>query len=307
MDIDNEMILRFQQCRTTPEEEAALMDYLSESEEHRRQFDRANFLFCASALHVKKQHKVRFPNWARATFAAAASVAAVLLLGGIIYRTLNSPKNSMTERTLADEIVVEAPAGSRSRVQLPDESIVWLDGGSRLSYTQAYERIVNLDGEGYFDIKKNEAQPFIVHAGDISIKVTGTVFNLRAYSSENMVETTLASGSVSLEHADGHTIFRLRPGQQVSCTRDGASPEVKAVDAWSILLNKYGAVTIPDASLTEICTVLNNVYGVEVKAIGDDGMPVTFSFAKDSGIDEVVSRLGTISGKKFKINKQSLK
>ena len=53
--------------------------------------------------------------------------------------------------------------------------------------------------------------------------------------------------------------------------------------------------------------VLNNVYGVEVKAIGDDGMPVTFSFAKDSGIDEVVSRLGTISGKKFKINKQSLK
>lgn len=304
MSIDNEMILRFQQCQTTPEEEAALMDYLSESEEHRRRFDRANFLFCAGALHVKKQPKVRFPNWARATFAAAASVAAVLLLGGIIYRTLNLPKS---ERLLAEEVVVEAPAGSRSRVQLPDGSIVWLDGGSRLSYTQAYERIVNLDGEGYFDIKKNEAQPFIVHAGDISIKVTGTVFNLRAYSSENMVETTLASGSVSMEHADGHTIFRLRPGQQVSCTRNGASPEVKAVDAWSILLDKYGAVTIPDASLTEICTVLNNVYGVEVKAIGDDGMPVTFSFAKDTGIDEVVSRLGTISGKKFKINKQSLK
>lgn len=300
MDIDNDIILRFQQCRTTPEEEAALMDYISESEEHRRRFDRANFIFCAGTLHVKKQRKVRFPHWARATFAVAASVAAVLLLGGIIYRTLNLPKS---ERLLAEEVVVEAPAGSYSRVQLPDESVVWLKGGSRLSYTQAYERIVKLDGEGYFDIKKNESQPFIVHAGDISIKVTGTVFNLRAYSNEKMVETTLASGSVSLEHADGHTIFRLRPGQQVSCTHDGKDTEVKAVDAWSFLLDKYGIVSIQDASLTEICTVLNNVYGVEIKAIGDDGTPVTFSFAKDSGIDEVVSRLGNISGKKFIINK----
>ena len=296
MDIDNEIILKFQRCQTTPEEEALLMDYLAESEEHRRQFDRANFLFCASVMHSEQKHRITFPRWAR-----AAAAIAILILGGAIYHFFNSKENTAAESPVLADVIIEAPVGSQSRVELPDGSTVWLKEGSSLSYGASFDRTVSLEGEAYFDVRKNPAAPFVVHTGSINIKVTGTVFNLKAYPEENSVETTLACGAVSLEHPDGHTIFKLRPGQQVSCTREGKSPEAKAVDAWEILLNKYGVVTIPDASLTEICTVLKHVYGVDIKAIDDDGMPVTFSFAKESSITNIVSRLGNISGKKFNI------
>ena len=298
MDIDNEIILKFQRCQTNPEEEALLMDYLAESEEHRRQFDRANFLFCASVMHSEQKHRITFPRWAR-----AAAAIAILILGGAIYHFFNSKENTAAESPVLADVIIEAPVGSQSRVELPDGSIVRLQGGSSLSYGASFDRTVSLKGEAYFDVQKNPATPFIVHTGSINIKVTGTVFNLKAYPEENSIETTLACGAVSLEHLDGHTIFQLRPGQQVSCTREGKSPEARVVDAWEILLDKYGVVTIPDASLTEICSVLKRVYGVEIKAIDDDGMPVTFSFTKESSISGIVSRLENISGKKLNIQK----
>lgn len=296
MDIDNEIISKFQRCQTTPQEEALLMDYLAESEEHRKQFDRANMLFCASVLHGNQKRKTIFPRWAR--YAAAV---AILVLGGCIYHLFITAEPLTVDNALA-EVVVEAPIGSQSRVELPDESVVWLQSGSRLTYGASYDRNVSLEGEAYFDVQTNIEKPFVVHTADINIKVTGTVFNLRAYPDEHLVETTLACGSVSLEDPYGHAVFHLRPGQQVSYSRSDRSTEARPVDAWNILLNKYGFITIPDASLTEICSVLENVYGVKINALGDDGMPVTFSFAKESTLTDNVSRLENISGKKFTVN-----
>ena len=296
MGIDNELILKFQQCQTTPQEEALLMDYLAESEEHRRQFDRANMLFCASVLHGRPKKKARSPLWAR-----IAAAIAILIIGGTSYHLFFKNDIAPTEVTLA-EVIIEAPVGSLSRVELPDESIVWLQSGSRLSYGASYDRSVSLEGEAYFDIQKNTDHPFIVRTSDVNIKVTGTVFNLRAYPNENTIETTLACGSVSLEDQRGEVIFHLRPGQQVAYSRSDKSTDAKPVDAWSILLDRYGVITIPDASLTEICSVLENVYEVSIRTIGDDGMPVTFSFAKESTVEEIISRLENISGKKFTVN-----
>lgn len=274
------------------------MNYLSEDEENRRQFDRANMLFCASVLHGGKRSRRVFPRWVR----VAAAAIALLVIGGAAYLFFKSPQVLVEENAIA-EVVVEAPVGSQSRVELPDGSIVWLQSCSKLSYGATYDRKVSLEGEAYFDVKKNPQKPFIVQAADINVKVTGTVFNLRAYPDEQCVETTLASGAVSLEHRDGSPIFHLRPGQKVMCSRDGTSAEAEPIDAWSILLEKYGVVTIPDASLTEICSVLEHVYGVDISVIGDNGVPVTFSFAKGSTVSDVVSRLENISGKKFNIRK----
>ena len=296
MDIDNEIISKFQRCQTTPQEEALLMDYLAESEEHRKQFDRANMLFCASVLHGNQKRRTIFPRWAR--YAAAI---AILVLGGCIYHLFITAEPQTVDNTLA-EVVVEAPIGSQSRVELPDESVVWLQSGSRLIYGASYDRNVSLEGEAYFDVQTNIEKPFVVHTADINIKVTGTVFNLRAYSEEAIIETTLACGSVSLEDQRGEVIFHLRPGQQVAYSRSDKSTDAKPVDAWSILLDRYGVITIPDASLTEICSVLENVYEVSIRTIGDDGMPVTFSFAKESTVEEIISRLENISGKKFTVN-----
>ena len=69
-----------------------------------------------------------------------------------------------------------------------------------MSYDQK-ERKVYLSGEAYFKVTHNEKQPFIVStSGDQHrVRVLGTEFNIQAYGDENIISTTLVTGSVNLE------------------------------------------------------------------------------------------------------------
>ena len=295
MEINDNLILRFQRCESTREEEEALLDWLDESQDHRERMDRANLLFCASVLNGKRKSRSLHRIW---WYAAAACFAVLAVgLGLRFFRQKAVPGEDL----LAESVTVEATSASKTRISLPDGSIVWLNAGSTLAYSKTFDRTVSLDGEGYFDIVHQEENPFEVEVSGLRLEVLGTVFNVRAYSSENEVKTTLASGSLRLSDKKGNRLFLLHPGEQVSCQADGSQLEVTAVDAWALLLETYGVVTIPDASLTQLCTILNSVYGVTVRASADDGTPITFSFSKDSSVEEVVARLSALSGKKIDI------
>jgi len=298
MEVDKDLILRYQRCEATPEEEDALLDYLDESEEHRREFDKSNFLYCAAILNANKEKKrIAHPRF---LWSVAAALLIVLSLGiGVLVHKLGEEPQAQYS---VSEVTIEAPPDSRARITLPDGTVVWLNSCSRLTYPESFNRSVKLEGEGCFDVVSN-GLPFSVSAAGISVEVLGTVFNLRAYKEEGKVETVLASGSVRLYDADGNQLFLLRPGDKVSCDTDGNEIEAMQVDAWKLLLDTYGIITLPDVSLTELCSVLDKVYGVKILVIEDDGTPLTFNFAKDDTLDEVVSRLETLSGKKFHISK----
>ena len=298
MEINNYLISRYQRCETSPEEEKVLLDYLDESEEHRRHLDQSNFLYCAAVLNAPDKRKKRVHRWIWGSAAAAVLVFAAVGIGLAFFR---GPEG--TSQDTFSEVVIEAPSDSRARISLPDGTVVWLNSCSRLTYPESFNRSVKLEGEGCFDVVPN-GQPFSVSAGELRVEVLGTIFNLRAYREENRVETVLASGSVRLSDAAGNPLFLLRPGDKVSCKADGNELEAVQVDAWKLLLDTYGVITLPDASLTEVCSVLNKVYGVQIYALEDDGTPVTFNFAKDTPLDEVVSRLETISGRKFQIRNE---
>ena len=55
-----------------------------------------------------------------------------------------------------------------------------------------------LDGEAYFSVKKDTASPFIVEASQLSVKVLGTRFNVKAYPNDEKITTTLTSGKVEV-------------------------------------------------------------------------------------------------------------
>ena len=62
---------------------------------------------------------------------------------------------------------------------------------------QGDSRMLNF-GEGYFEVAHNSKIPFIVKAGEIQIKATGTTFNVMAYPDEDRIETSLINGKVEL-------------------------------------------------------------------------------------------------------------
>jgi transmembrane sensor len=115
---------------------------------------------------------------------------------------------------------VETRMGTRSRMVLPDGTTVWLNAGSVLTYPPSFyspNREVTLDGEAFFDVVKDPAHPFIVHASNMNIKVLGTSFNVKAYSRDKTIETTLIKGAVEISRKDAPNAPRilLRPNEKL--------------------------------------------------------------------------------------------
>ncbi len=96
---------------------------------------------------------------------------------------------------------IQASYGERKHFYLPDSSEVWINAGTNLRYPKKFktgQRTVFLDGEAYFSVRENKVKPFIVETQQLSVKVLGTKFNVKAYSSETKTITTLTSGKVEV-------------------------------------------------------------------------------------------------------------
>lgn len=139
-----------------------------------------------------------------------ASIAAAALLFAAVSVYLFSPAFN----TAPQIYCTEAPAGEKCRVVLPDSTMVWLNSGSKLSYDDSYnrkERRVRLTGEGYFDVAKDDAHPFVVDCRDASVLVKGTKFNLSAYPEDSRIIAGVVDGHVVFSH--GAAYIDLFKGQ----------------------------------------------------------------------------------------------
>lgn len=128
--------------------------------------------------------RIELKDWMR-----YAAVAAVFIIGIFVVRTLLKP---------GMETVV-AENGNKD-VILPDKSHVTLRKGSKLSYPATFainERNVKLEGEAFFEVTHNEAQPFVIDAQSVSVKVLGTSFDVRC--NEESASVTVASGKVQVK------------------------------------------------------------------------------------------------------------
>jgi ferric-dicitrate binding protein FerR (iron transport regulator) len=136
--------------------------------------------------------------------------------------------------------------GSKSRIVLPDGSIVNLNSGSLLQYASDFEneRKVYIEGEAFFDVKKDPRHPFLVQTSNITIRVLGTVFNVKSYPEEEIIETTLVSGSVQILAKSGgskdefKTLTILKPNEKAIFYKNSMSTEKESSDQKTEINNK---------------------------------------------------------------------
>ncbi len=105
------------------------------------------------------------------------------------------------QRTSGQLTETIAPRGQKSQIVLSDGTKIWLNSDTKIKYPGVFsksERDIYLEGEAFFEVSKNPHQPFIVHTSGVSVKVLGTKFNVRAYSDENQIETSLFEGKIDL-------------------------------------------------------------------------------------------------------------
>lgn len=160
----------------------------------------------------------------------AAVFIVALFLGGLGYYFVDKKMEINTEPRYVEYV---SPLGSRSFVQLADGSKVWLNAGSTLKYKNSYgenDRELQLTGEAFFEVAKNKEIPFVVKTSEIDVIALGTKFNVKAYSEEKTIETTLIEGSVRLESAfvNLQENILLKPNDRAVFTKRKQSTELVA-------------------------------------------------------------------------------
>lgn len=153
-------------------------------------------------------------------FLKYAAIIAISVITGALGTYLFYPgKPQILSNLAVTTNEVEAPYGARLKINLTDGTMVWLNSGSKLYYPNEFllnRREVKLEGEAYFKVKSNPAQPFIVNTKNVSVKATGTSFNVNAYPDEAYVEATLVEGTISIQKEESpERPIVLSPNQKV--------------------------------------------------------------------------------------------
>jgi len=152
-------------------------------------------------------------------------IASLIVSGLVVFFLLQKKPvsdNTKEQQPLAKH-QVKTKYGSKTNLVLPDGTKVWLNAGSEMTYGKDYGtdlREVNLTGEAYFDVVKNVNKPFIIHAGNINIRVLGTAFNVRCYPDEKNTETSLVRGSLEITMKGSKEKYLLKPFEKLTVSNN---------------------------------------------------------------------------------------
>lgn len=185
--------------------------------------------------------------------------------------TIDLSQNETKEKAQMNEVLI--PYGKKSELLLADGTKVWLNAGSRLAFPSKFTkktREVFLEGEAYFEVSENKAQPFIVNAAEINIKVLGTRFNVSAYPTNQYIETVLLEGSVALSNPKtfgfGKNETLLAPNQKASFNKtDNTMDVADEPDASFYIAWTEGWLQFSRESLHSVFTKMERYYNVEIK------------------------------------------
>ncbi len=197
-------------------------------------------------------------------------VAAILIIllstsftSYFVYKSILLQNNSLTCETVV-------PFGSQSRITLPDSTVVWLNSGSILKYDNSFaynHRTVRLTGEGYFEVKKDVDNPFLVVTKKMKIKVLGTVFNVRSYTNEDETEVNLIKGRVNvlIENKTKCQSIKLLPNEKLVYNSNTNSISLSETDASRSALWTTGKLCFVDATIEDIAKDLERRYDVSIQ------------------------------------------
>ncbi|HTN05456.1 FecR family protein [Agriterribacter sp.] len=221
-----------------------------------------------TALHaITATEEINNRRGARMLFRYITVAASIMLVVFIGWKWQAKPVELMDAKPL-QHLVTQM--GSRSQLLLPDGTKVWLNAGSSLDYPKQFDgktRDVQLEGEAYFDVVKDSGKPFFVHTKAFTVKVVGTIFNIRAYADEDSAVASLIHGSVEVRfNKNEDNIILLQPNEKLTVAmpakhngdiKTAASPD--EIMEEKIYVKKTSVTTMKDSTIAETAWVENKL------------------------------------------------
>ncbi|HEX8376318.1 MAG TPA: FecR domain-containing protein [Pedobacter sp.] len=222
-----------------------------------------------SKIEAKREKETPIKRIILSSLKIAASIAIVLSSIWLFKNYFSS-----------DEMIVVKSGSDKIEVVLPDSSHVWLNKGSLISYKKDFsgaERKVELEGEGFFEVKKDPAKPFIIRTGFVQTKVLGTSFNLRNYSGDKSIDLVVVTGKVSFKSVTGTSEAIITPGNGASFRKSDKLLRKYLISNNDIPSRQSKKLKFENAPLKNVLAELELFYGVDVQLQNDNIGACSFS------------------------------
>jgi len=243
----------------------------------------------------KEQRPGQVLNFVRRV-AAVLFIPLLLASSWLLYQRLNQENH--TEFAMQE---ITSPPGIRSQVILPDGSTVWLNAESTIRFQVPFSensRNVDLIGEAFFDVTKNPKQLFVVHSGNVDVKVLGTRFNYKAFEEDKNIEVVLEEGKIALNlNSDsGNKETTLKPGDRAVIQKENGETTIS-----NQKINKYiawhtGKLVFENTPMSDVALMLERWYGIEVIVQDKEIMNYRFTTTfENESLFQVIELLGLSS------------
>ncbi|WP_417014016.1 FecR family protein [Alistipes sp.] len=284
--MESELLYRYFDGATTPDEERQIMQWAEASPENYRRYLAERQLWSAVVFHASRQ-PVRRTLWRRvAAWRVSGAAACILLLvglAGLFFVGRLFPDGRMQR--------VVVPAGQRVELLLSDGTKVWLNSRSRLEYPASFgrgSRRVTLSGEGYFEVTHDRSKPFVVETAEFDVRVLGTTFNVYAYDNDRATfETALLEGSVEVaSRSDATQRLVLRPDEAAVLSAGGRLMRTQVTDKGRFRWTE-GLISLNDVPFGELLTRFSDYFDIRILLKNPKLYDVrcTGKFRQSDGID----------------------
>ncbi len=327
--MNEELIQRFFSGACTPEEARQVADYLKEhpgilekyvSEEefihYSTEGDLPEKVSSQWLRHIHKEavHENNKSRWIK-RIAVAAVVCGIISGAAYLFMRPKSNQLTVTEPTITieknDQERKENTGAQNMTLVLPDGSQVRLMPKSAVVYAKNFteNRNIYLEGEADFDVVKDRLHAFMVHCDEVSTKVFGTSFHVKAVKGDNTISVRLFTGKimVSAEVLKKKTIDNiiLSPGQELIYNRRRMTATVgnfkpSSANRMETLVkagNDHKGAIKPDwykfssQPMTSVLDQLSDYYGVGIYYYPADVQHLSFEgkFEKTDSLEKILT------------------
>lgn len=253
---------------------------------------------------LKQINKLPFYKKYIKHFTVAASIIILLGIGAIGHKYYNIIKNSNLEYT-----EISTSYGEIKEITLPDGSVAILNACSSLSYPEKFtedRREITLEGEAYFQVAKNEGQPFIVNTKNFDVSVLGTVFNVRAYQGDQIQSVNVESGRVQVDMPEA--MARLSGDEQIEINTLADSYSKDKSDYKDVAAWRKGSLRFSKTPVEDVAKQLERVYNCKIVFEGKHKFNNLISGEHDNeSLHEVLESIRLASEIKWKTDKNTQK
>jgi ferric-dicitrate binding protein FerR (iron transport regulator) len=226
-------------------------------------------------------------------------IAAVFLVFMALSYVLVSRSFNTAEVLDFTILLTTTSIGEKKAVVLEDGTRIILNANTILSYPKVFSgktREVTLQGEAFFDVSHDPKKPFVVHTDNgMKIRVLGTKFNVKSYSEDFNIETTLVSGKVRVVEEKDNKSVVLNPSQRATYVKNEDKLIIDNVSTDNLTAWRQGKLVYDETPIRQVISDLKRTYNVSIEVRSEEIMDYNYTGVFDKLSIEQIMDLFEVS------------